>query len=124
MRRILVSLARPAVRVRRSVPRVAESRGATPAVRHRQRGRRRADERARRRRTGAPAKDGQTIVIRGEKIAAVGPASRRADSPAARARSILRARRDSGIIGLHDHMYYGGMKFMGHSYPRLFLSAA
>ena len=28
-----------------------------------------------------------------------------------------------GIIGLHDHMYYGGMKFMGASYPRLFLSA-
>jgi imidazolonepropionase-like amidohydrolase len=28
-----------------------------------------------------------------------------------------------GIIGLHDHMYYGGMKFMGDSYPRLFLSA-
>ena len=28
-----------------------------------------------------------------------------------------------GIIGLHDHMYYGGMQFMGVSYPRLFLSA-
>ena len=28
-----------------------------------------------------------------------------------------------GIIGLHDHMYYGGMKFMGVSYPRLFLGA-
>ena len=27
-----------------------------------------------------------------------------------------------GIIGLHDHMYYGGMQFMGVSYPRLFLS--
>jgi imidazolonepropionase-like amidohydrolase len=28
-----------------------------------------------------------------------------------------------GLIGLHDHMYYGGMQFMGGSYPRLFLSA-
>jgi imidazolonepropionase-like amidohydrolase len=28
-----------------------------------------------------------------------------------------------GIIGLHDHLYYGGMQFMGVSYPRLFLSA-
>jgi imidazolonepropionase-like amidohydrolase len=28
-----------------------------------------------------------------------------------------------GIIGLHDHMYYGGMRFMGATYPRLFLSA-
>lgn len=28
-----------------------------------------------------------------------------------------------GLIGLHDHMYYGGMKFMGDSYPRLFLGA-
>src|SRR5690606_30213145 len=24
---------------------------------------------------------------------------------------------------LHDHMYYGGMRYMGASYPRLFLSA-
>ena len=28
-----------------------------------------------------------------------------------------------GLIGLHDHMYYGGMQFMGVSYPRLFLGA-
>jgi imidazolonepropionase-like amidohydrolase len=28
-----------------------------------------------------------------------------------------------GLIGLHDHMYYGGMRFMGASYPRLFMSA-
>ena len=73
--------------------------------------------------TGAPVKDGQTIVIRGEKIAAVGPAS--AVTVPAGARTIDLAGKSviPGIVGLHDHMYYGGMKFMGVSYPRLFLSA-
>ena len=73
--------------------------------------------------TGASVKDGQTIVIRGEKIAAVGPAS--AVTVPAGARTIDLAGKTviPGIVGLHDHMYYGGMKFMGVSYPRLFLSA-
>ncbi len=73
--------------------------------------------------TGSPVRDAQTIVIRGEKIEAVGPAS--AVTVPAGARTIDLAGKTviPGIIGLHDHMYYGGMKFMGVSYPRLFLSA-
>ena len=73
--------------------------------------------------TGAPAKTDQTILIRGEKIAAVGPASsvtvpEDATVIDATGKSVI-----PGLIGLHDHMYYGGMQFMGSSYPRLFLGA-
>jgi len=73
--------------------------------------------------TGAPAKSDQTILIRGEKIVAVGSASsvsvpEDAMVVDATGKSVI-----PGLIGLHDHMYYGGMKFMGDSYPRLFLSA-
>src|SRR6478735_2130698 len=73
--------------------------------------------------TGAPAKDGQTIVIRGEKIAAVGPASSVTVPAGARTIDLSGKTVIPGIIGLHDHMYYGGMQFMGVSYPRLFLGA-
>jgi imidazolonepropionase-like amidohydrolase len=73
--------------------------------------------------TGAPVKEGQTIVIRGEKIAAVGPASSVTVPAGARTIDLSGKTVIPGIIGLHDHMYYGGMKFMGVSYPRLFLSA-
>ena len=73
--------------------------------------------------TGAPVKDGQTIVIRGEKIAAVGPAASVSVPAGARTIDLAGKTVIPGIIGLHDHMYYGGMKFMGSSYPRLFLSA-
>ena len=73
--------------------------------------------------TGGPVKDGQTIIIRDEKIAAVGP-SRSVTVPAG-ARTIDLAGKTviPGIIGLHDHMYYGGMRFMGSSYPRLYIGA-
>ncbi|HUQ82761.1 MAG TPA: hypothetical protein VM076_16540, partial [Gemmatimonadaceae bacterium] len=73
--------------------------------------------------TGAPIKDGQTIVIRGEKIAAVGPASSVQVPAGARTIDLAGKTVIPGLIGLHDHMYYGGMRFMGVSYPRLFLSA-
>jgi len=73
--------------------------------------------------TGAPVKDGQTILIRGEKIAAVGPAASVTVPAGARTIDLAGKTVIPGIIGLHDHMYYSGMKFMGSSYPRLFLSA-
>lgn len=73
--------------------------------------------------TGAAVKDGQTIVIRGEKIAAVGPASAVQVPAGARTIDLSGKTVIPGLIGLHDHMYYGGMRFMGVSYPRLFLSA-
>ena len=73
--------------------------------------------------TGSPAKDGQTIIIRGEKIVAVGPTSSVSVPPGARTIDLAGKTVIPGIIGLHDHMYYSGMKFMSVSYPRLFLSA-
>lgn len=73
--------------------------------------------------TGAPVKDGQTIVIRGEKIAVVGPASAVQVPAGARSIDLQGKTVIPGIIGLHDHMYYSGMRFMGSSYPRLYISA-
>jgi imidazolonepropionase-like amidohydrolase len=73
--------------------------------------------------TGAPAKADQTILICGESIAAVGPASSVTVPPDARVVDATGKTVIPGFIGLHDHMYYGGMKFMGESYPRLFLGA-
>ncbi|HYW32703.1 MAG TPA: amidohydrolase family protein [Gemmatimonas sp.] len=73
--------------------------------------------------TGGPVRDGQTIIIRGEKIAAVGPASSVSVPAGARTIDVSGKTVIPGIVGLHDHMYYGGMRFMGQSYPRLYLSA-
>lgn len=73
--------------------------------------------------TGTPARDDQTVLIRGEKIAAVGPTATITIPPGAQTIDLTGKTVIPGIIGLHDHMYYGGMKFMGVSYPRLFLSA-
>ena len=73
--------------------------------------------------TGTAAKTDQTILIQGEKITAVGP---RASVAVPEGAHVINAAGKSvipGLIGLHDHMYYGGMKFMGDSYPRLFLGA-
>src|SRR4029077_10388458 len=60
---------------------------------------------------------------RGDKIAAVGSTSRLAVPAGAQVIDGSGKTVIPGIIGLHDHMYYGGMKYMGASYPRLFLSA-
>jgi imidazolonepropionase-like amidohydrolase len=73
--------------------------------------------------TGTPVKDGQTIIIRGEKIAAVGPAGAVQVPAGARSIDLQGKTVIPGIIGLHDHMYYSGMRFMGSSYPRLYISA-
>jgi imidazolonepropionase-like amidohydrolase len=73
--------------------------------------------------TGTPAKSDQTILIRGEKIASVGPSSSLSVPSDARVIDATGKTVIPGFIGLHDHMYYGGMQFMGSSYPRLFLGA-
>src|SRR5688500_355476 len=73
--------------------------------------------------TGAPVKDGQTIIIRGEKIEAVGPTAAMTIPAGTRSIDLAGKTVIPGIIGLHDHMYYGGMRFMGSSYPRLYISA-
>jgi imidazolonepropionase-like amidohydrolase len=73
--------------------------------------------------TGTPAKTDQTVLIRGEKIASVGPSASVNVPEEARVIDGTGKTVFPGFIGLHDHMYYGGMQFMGLSYPRLFLSA-
>jgi imidazolonepropionase-like amidohydrolase len=73
--------------------------------------------------SGTAAKNDQTIIIRGENIAEVGPSSSVRVPDGARVVDATGKTIIPGLIGLHDHMYYGGMKFMGVSYPRLFLSA-
>jgi imidazolonepropionase-like amidohydrolase len=73
--------------------------------------------------TGTAAKSDQTILIRGEKIASVGPASSVQVPSDARVIDGTGKTVIPGLIGLHDHMYYNGMQFMGASYPRLFLGA-
>jgi imidazolonepropionase-like amidohydrolase len=78
--------------------------------------------------TGQAAKTDQTIVIEGEKIAAVGPSASVSVPPGAQVIDLTGQTVMPGIIGLHDHMYYGSavggsMRPMLFSYPRLFLAA-
>jgi imidazolonepropionase-like amidohydrolase len=78
--------------------------------------------------TGAAARDGQTVVIRGERIAAVGPAASTMVPEGAQVIDGGGHTLIPGLVGLHDHMYYssaagGSMKMMLQSYPRLFLGA-
>jgi imidazolonepropionase-like amidohydrolase len=78
--------------------------------------------------TGRPVRDGQTILIAGERIAAVGSRTEVTIPPGARAIDLAGYTVIPGLVGLHDHMYYsssaaGSMKPMLQSYPRLFLGA-
>ncbi|MEO8337529.1 MAG: amidohydrolase family protein, partial [bacterium] len=73
--------------------------------------------------TGTSAREDQTVIIRGEKIDAVGTTGSVSIPAGAHVIDLTGKTVIPGIVGLHDHMYYGGMKFMGASYPRLFLSA-
>lgn len=72
--------------------------------------------------TGAPARADQTVIIAGGKIRATGPS---ASTPVPAGALVLDLPGKTvipGIVGMHDHMYYGGrMQFF--AYPRLFLAA-
>ncbi|MSR06178.1 MAG: amidohydrolase [Gemmatimonadetes bacterium] len=72
--------------------------------------------------TGAPAREDQTIVIRGETILAVGKTGQVAISQGAQVLDHTGHTVILGIIGLHDHLYWGGTVMMT-SYPKLFLAA-
>ena len=77
--------------------------------------------------TGQPAKDDQTIVIEGARISAVGRAADVKVPAGAQVIDLAGHTIIPGIIGLHDHMYYGSpvggsMRPMLFSYPRLFLA--
>ena len=58
--------------------------------------------------TGAPAKTGQTIVIEGDRITAVGPASSVRVPAGARVVDLTGQTVIPGIVGLHNHSYYTG----------------
>ncbi len=78
--------------------------------------------------TGAAPREGQTVVIRGARIAAVGPSGSVSVPPDAQVIDGAGHTLIPGLVGLHDHMYYssaagGSMKMMLQSYPRLFLGA-
>lgn len=77
--------------------------------------------------TGAPARAGQTIVIRGERIAAVGPAASTAVPQGARAVDLTGHTVIPGLVGLHNHSYYtaagGRAAQLSFSGSRLYLAA-
>src|SRR5262245_25822620 len=56
--------------------------------------------------TGAAPKTGQTIVIRGGKIAAVGPTSSVKVPAGARTMDLSGSTVIPGLVGMHDHLFY------------------
>ena len=77
--------------------------------------------------TGAAPKTDQTVVIRGGKIAAVGPAASVQVPAGARVMDMSGSTVIPGIIGMHDHLFYtaaGGRAVqMGYTGPRLYLGS-
>lgn len=73
--------------------------------------------------SGRAAQSDMTIIIRGDKIAAVGPSATTKAPDGARIIDATGKSVIPGIVGLHDHMYWGGMRFEGETYARLYLSA-
>lgn len=58
--------------------------------------------------TGAPARENQTVVVRGARIEAVGPS---ASTPVPRGARVLDLAGHTvipGLVGLHEHTYFGG----------------
>ena len=76
--------------------------------------------------TGAPAREGQTIVIRGGKIASVGPSSAANVPAGASVRDLTGKTVIPGLVMLHEHLFYvaGGGAYPTHaeSFPRLYLA--
>src|SRR2546423_5260331 len=77
--------------------------------------------------TGAPAREGQMVVISGGKIAAIWPA---ASTPVPQGALVVERGGGPllpGLVGMHDHLFYpaGGAIFhaMPRSFPRLYLAA-
>jgi imidazolonepropionase-like amidohydrolase len=77
--------------------------------------------------TGAAPKADQTIVIRGGKIAQVGPAASVAAPAGARVMSLTGQTVIPGLVGMHDHLFYtaaGGREMaLSFSAPRLYLAS-
>ena len=78
--------------------------------------------------SGRPAREDQTVVVQGDTITAVGPSSATRPPEGAHVLDLTGHTVTPGIVGLHDHMYYGSpvggsMRPMLYSYPRLFLAS-
>jgi imidazolonepropionase-like amidohydrolase len=73
--------------------------------------------------TGRAARDDQTVIVEGERIARVGPSASVAVPAGAQVVDLSGHTLMPGIVGMHNHMYYGGMQPMFGSYPRLFMAA-
>ena len=75
--------------------------------------------------TGAPARADQTIVIRGNRIEAVGPSSTTSPPAGARVIDLTNHTVMPGQVGLHEHTYFGGVQRltqMSTSGPLLYLA--
>jgi len=58
--------------------------------------------------TGAPARDGQTVVVRGDRIEAVGPSGSISVPQGAEVMDLAGHTVIPGLVGLHNHSYYTG----------------
>jgi imidazolonepropionase-like amidohydrolase len=77
--------------------------------------------------TGAPAREGQTIVMKGGVIQAVGAAAQVAVPAGARTMDLAGRSVMPGYVMLHEHLFYpsgGGAVYneQGYSFPRLYLA--
>jgi cytosine/adenosine deaminase-related metal-dependent hydrolase len=59
--------------------------------------------------TGAPARQDQTVVVRGTRIEAVGPTSTTAIPSGARVMDLSGHTVIPGLVSLHEHTYFGGL---------------
>jgi imidazolonepropionase-like amidohydrolase len=76
--------------------------------------------------TGAPAQEGQTLVLRGATIAAIGPTGSVAVPPDARIIDLAGKSVLPGLVMVHEHTYYptgpGVYGQLGQSFVRLYLA--
>ncbi|MFI5281425.1 MAG: amidohydrolase, partial [Gemmatimonadales bacterium] len=75
--------------------------------------------------TGAPPRDDQTVVIEGTRISAVGAAGTVAVPASARVLDLRGHTVIPGLVGLHEHTYFGGVRRvteMSTSAPLLYLA--
>ena len=76
--------------------------------------------------TGAPARDGQTIVLKGGTIVSLGDAASAKIPAGARTMDLAGRTVMPGYVMLHEHMFYpsGGAIYneQGYSFPRLYLA--
>lgn len=76
--------------------------------------------------TGAPARDGQTVVLRDGRIAAMGPSATTPAPDGARVVDLAGKSVLPGLVMLHEHLYYptgpGVYGQLGQSFVRLYLA--